>query len=152
MYLSSINDDVDKKIDDILKWFLFSNKNDFEKIIKSKISIERLIVMKEIGSYGIKDVRRFRKILKFKFLIDSITKDNNYKIIIEKRFEEIENKFKIKTLKEIQTQKITIEDLEALSNSHLISDMLIKLKCDYEFRNLNGTNLTTKEFQNNTLR
>ncbi len=49
MYLSQITDEVNKKIDDILKWFLFSNKIEYEKIQKAPISLERLIIMKELG-------------------------------------------------------------------------------------------------------
>ena len=41
MYLSSINEKINENIDGIIKWFLYSNKNEFEKV-KSKISIDRL--------------------------------------------------------------------------------------------------------------
>jgi hypothetical protein len=141
MYLSEISEKTNKKIDEIIKWFLFSKKMEYEQIKKAKISIERLISMKDIGSYGIKNFRLNWKVLKFKFLIDSINADNIYKEIITKDFASLEEKFKIKEIKEIKKLKLQDEDKQTYNDMILIAELITNLECKFKLKNLVGQKL-----------
>ena len=81
MYYSKIEDDIIEKLENYIKWFLFSKDEKYE-VTKTRIGMDRLYQLNYLSKFEIKDVRNLWIALKLKFLISSITTENTFKSVI----------------------------------------------------------------------
>jgi hypothetical protein len=80
MYYSQKDKNIIKEIENIIKWFLFSNSYTYDvKVrVKSKISLKRLSLSKSVGGNGVKSIEFIWSSLQTNFIMNSLKKDDTF--------------------------------------------------------------------------